>query len=71
MTELNEVFAAHPGKWRRRFIENLRKAFRDEHSDGIISVVGQLQEIPGEQGDRDVLSMKVLTTVEDFVDNLV
>ncbi len=71
MTELNKVFAAHPEKWRSRFIENLRKAFRDEYSDGVISVVGQLQEIPDEQGDRDVLSMKVLTTIEDFVANLV
>jgi hypothetical protein len=71
VAELNKVFAAHPGKWRRRFIENLRRAFRDEHSDGVISVVAQLKEIPGEQGDRDVLSMRVPTTIEDFVANLV
>jgi hypothetical protein len=71
VTELAKVFAAHPQKWRRRFIENLQKAFRDEHSGGVISVIGQLQKIPGEQGDRDVLSMKVLATIEDFVANLV
>jgi hypothetical protein len=70
MSELNEVLGCHPGKWRRKFDQNLRKAFGDEHSYGVIAVVKQLAEIPEEQGDRDVLSMRVLTAMEDFLVNL-
>jgi hypothetical protein len=70
MTELKEVFGAHPKKWRRTFIQNLQKAFRDEHSEGVGSVVGQLMQIPGEQDNRDILIMKVFTTMDDFIQEL-
>jgi hypothetical protein len=67
MTELKEVLGSHPKKWRATFIQNLRKAFREEHSDGVVSVVGQLLQIPGEQDSCDILSMMVFTTVDDFL----
>lgn len=67
MTELLEVFEAHPKKWRGSFIRNLQQAFRDLHSDGVASVVGQLMQIPDEQDDRDILIMRVFTTMDDFM----
>jgi hypothetical protein len=70
LPELKRVFGVHPSKWRATFIQNLRKAFQDEYSSGVISVIGQLQEIPSEHGDRDVLIMKVLKTIADFLANL-
>ena len=70
ITELKEVFGSHPKKWRRTFIRNLQKAFQDEHSDGVGSVVRQLMQIPSEQDDRDVLIMKVFTTMDDFIQEL-
>ncbi len=67
VTELKEIVRSHPKKWSRTFIHNLHKAFQDEHSHGVGSVVGQLMQIPGEQDGRDVLIMKVFDTMDNFI----
>lgn len=68
--EMEEVFGPHPKRWRGTFVHNLQKAFGDEHSDGVSSVIGQLMQIPAEQDDRDILIMKVFTTMDDFIQAL-
>jgi hypothetical protein len=70
ITELQKVFKSHPERWRGTFIQNLQKAFRDKHSDGVGSVVRQLVQIPSEQDDRDTLVMKVFMTMDDFIQAL-
>lgn len=70
ITELEEVFLSHPKKWRGAFVRNLQTAFQDEHSEGVASVVGQLMHIPDEQDDRGVLTMRVLSAMDDFIQTL-
>jgi len=65
--ELTTVSAAHPRKWTATFLKNLEMAFESEDSEGALSVVEQLMEIPGEQNDQDVLRMQVFVTVSDFL----
>ncbi len=71
VTELKEIFRFHSQKWHRTFIQNLQKAFQDEHSHGVGSVVGQLMQIPGDRDDRDILTMKVFATMDDFIQALI
>lgn len=71
MNELKEIFGSHPEKWSRTLIQNLQKAFLDEHAYGVGAVVGQLMQIPGEQDDRDMLIMKVFATMDDFIQALI
>ncbi len=71
ITELRQVIEAHPYKWGRTFAQNMRKVFDDEYSPGVISVVDQLQHIPGEQSDHsDTLAMRVFVTIEGFMADL-
>ncbi|MGD0238015.1 MAG: GSU2403 family nucleotidyltransferase fold protein [Syntrophorhabdales bacterium] len=69
IASLDTVFKAHPPKWRSRFFNNLRQYFEEEHSVGVISVVGQLLQTPSERDDRDILRMKVFTTMQEFLDH--
>ena len=70
VTELKEVVRSHSQKWHRTFIQNLH-CFQDEHAHGVGSVVRQLMQIPGERDDRDILTMKVFATMDDFIQTLI
>lgn len=71
IAELSEIIRYHPKKWGNTLIQNLQKAFSDEHSPGVGSVVGQLMNLPEEQDNRDSLVMKVFATMDDFIKGLI